>query len=89
MPSVYVLRIGSEIVIVDVNIILMWYCGLSMVSKLDGNSEIGAHVRSNLCYTICLRHLIIWRAFTNRIFFLRKDIFFFMRERNMHELPSN
>ena len=30
-----------------------------MVLTLDGNSEIGAHVRSNLCYLICLRHLII------------------------------
>ena len=29
---------------------------------LDGNSEIGAHVRSNLCYLICLRHLIRPRA---------------------------
>ena len=25
---------------------------------LDGNSEIDAHIRSNLCYLICLRHLI-------------------------------
>ena len=32
-----------------------------MVLILDGNSEIGAHVRSNLCYLIFLRHLIISR----------------------------
>ena len=35
---------------------------VSMVLILDGNSEIGAHVRSNLCYFICLRHLIRSRA---------------------------
>ena len=29
----------------------------SMVLKLDGNSEIGAHVRSNFCYLIRLMHL--------------------------------
>ena len=33
-----------------------------MVLLLDGNSEIGAHVRSNLCYLICLRHLIKLRS---------------------------
>ena len=27
-----------------------------MVLVLDGNSEIGAHVRSNLSYLICLKH---------------------------------
>ena len=30
-----------------------------MVLILDGYTEIGAHVRSNLCYLTCLRHLII------------------------------
>ena len=30
--------------------------GSIMVLILDGNPEIGAHVRSNLCYLICLRH---------------------------------
>ena len=30
---------------------------LSMVLILDDNSEIGAHVRSNLCYLICLKGL--------------------------------
>ena len=29
-----------------------------MALKVDGNSGIGAHVRSNLCYLICLRYLI-------------------------------
>ena len=36
--------------------------------KLDGISEIDAHVSSNLCYLICLKHLIGPRAVTNRIF---------------------
>ena len=31
---------------------------LFMVLILDGNSVIGAHVRSNLCYLICVRRLI-------------------------------
>ena len=31
------------------------YSGV-MVLIIYGNSEIGAHVRSNLCYLICLRH---------------------------------
>ena len=43
-----------------------------------GNSEIGAHVRSNLCYWICLRHWIRLRAATNRVFFLTV-LFTFMR----------
>ena len=30
----------------------------TMVHILDGNSEIVAHVKSNLCSLICLRHLI-------------------------------
>ena len=38
----------------------------------DGNSVIGAQVRSNLFYLICLRHLIRMRAVTNRITLLRK-----------------
>ena len=29
-----------------------------MVLILDGNSEIRTHIWSNLCYLICLRHLI-------------------------------
>ena len=47
-----------------------------MVSILDGNSRIGAHVRSNLCYLICLRYLIRSRAVTNRIFFSPKRSIF-------------
>ena len=39
---------------------------------LDGISEKGAHVMSNLRYLICLRHLIGTRVVTNRIFFSPK-----------------
>ena len=41
----------------------------TMVIILDGNSEIGAHVRSNFCYLTPLRHLIRSIAVTNLIFF--------------------
>ena len=33
----------------------------------DGYSEIDAQERSNLCYLICLMHLIKSRAVTNRV----------------------
>ena len=47
-----------------------------MVLRLDGNSERGAHARSNLCHLIYSRHLIRSRAVTNRIFFnLKRPIF--------------
>ena len=39
---------------------------------LDDNPEIGAHVRINLCYLICLMHLLRLIAVTNWIFVLRK-----------------
>ena len=42
---------------------------------LDGDLEIGAHVRSNLYYLFCLRHSIRSSSATNQIFSLRKDIF--------------
>ena len=45
-----------------------WDKGLVLI--LDGYSEIGAHVRSNRCYLICLSHLFRSRAVLNRIFFL-------------------
>ena len=52
--------------------IISWY--------LDGNSEIGAHVKNNLCYLICLRHLIKSRAVTNQICFAPKRPMFLWRE---------
>ena len=43
---------------------------------VDGNLEMSAtaHVSSNICYMICLRHLIRSRV-KNRFFFLRKTYF--------------
>ena len=35
---------------------------------IDGNSEKNAHIRSNLCYLICLSHLIRLREVAHRIF---------------------
>ena len=58
-----------------------------MVLIIDGISEIGAHVRSNLCYLVCVRidtgyliylsHFFRSRAVTNQIFFffLKKTFF--------------
>ena len=40
---------------------------LIMVIILDGNSDIGAHVRTNLCYLISSRHFI--RSMQSQIFF--------------------
>ena len=34
---------------------------------IDGKSEIEARVRINLCYLICIRHLIRSRVVTNRV----------------------
>ena len=55
----------------------------SMVLISEGNSEIGAQLRSNLCCSISLRHRIRSRAFTNRISILRKDLFSFIRAQNV------
>ena len=50
-----------------------------MVLIGDGNSEIGANVRIDHCYMICLRDLIMSRAVTRAdLFFLQKDLFSFM-----------
>ena len=54
---------------------------------LDGNSERCAHLRSNLCFLIW--HLIRSRAFTNRIYFLRKRLFLFHASATCFELLSN
>ena len=54
-----------------------------MVLILDGNSEIGAHVGSNLRCLICLKHFIRLRAVTNQTCFPKCV-------RNMiSELPSD
>ena len=44
-----------------------------MVLILDDNS--GVHVRSNICYLICLRHLVRSKRIKNRMFFLDFHIF--------------
>ena len=49
-----------------------------MVLISNGNSEIDAHVRSNLCYLICSRHLIRSRPVTDQISFSIINLFFFM-----------
>ena len=60
-----------------------------MVLILDGNSMvIDERVRSNLCYLICLRHLIRSREVTNPIIF-RKIRIFHHTCAICSELPSN
>ena len=46
-----------------------------MVLILQGNSEIGAHVRSEIGYLIYLRHLNRSRAVTNLMIAITIDIF--------------
>ena len=58
-----------------------------MVIVWEGNSERGAHVNSNICYLICLRHLNRSRAVTNRIFSEKK--LFFQTCASYYESPSN
>ena len=55
-----------------------------MVLILDGNLETGAQIRSNVCYLICLRHLIRSRAVTNRVYLTPKEPIFLCSE-----LPSD
>jgi len=57
----------------------------NMVLILDGNSEMGAHVRSNLCYLISFRHLIRLREYV----FIRKGFFFVHTCTVCSEFPSN
>ena len=44
-------------------------------STLDGDSEIGAHIRSKLCSLICLRHLVRSSAVKDRCLFPKKTYF--------------
>ena len=46
----------------------LWDLAAPMVLILDGNSEIGVHIRSNLCFWTCFRHLIHSGAVTIGIF---------------------
>ena len=60
---------------------ICWSIDLRSILKLlyllilDGNSEIGAHVRSNLWYLICLRHWFRPRAVGNCIIFSARTYF--------------
>ena len=47
----------------------------SMVFILDGSSEINTHVRRNLWYLICFKHLIVSRVVTNLFFLSPKSLF--------------
>ena len=60
-----------------------------MVLILYGNSEIDANVRRNLCYLICLRHLIRTSAGTKRIFTLKRTLIFYHACATCSKLPSN
>ena len=50
-------------------LVVQYYFIFVMLLILDLSPEIGAHVWSNLCYLIYLRHLIRMKAVTNQIFF--------------------
>ena len=55
-----------------------------MVLILYGNSEICAHVRSNLFYLICISHFLSSRAVTNRIVLPQKKfVFSFIRAQHV------
>ena len=60
-----------------------------MVLIIDGNSAIGAHVRSNFCYLICLRHALTQRAVKNRFFFSSIRAIFLHPCATYPELPTN
>ena len=45
--------------------------------------EIGVHIRSNLCYLICLRLWIKSRAAANRFLLSPKDLFSFIRAQHV------
>ena len=50
---------------------------------LDGSSELGVHVRSNLCWLICLKHLIRSRAVTDRTYIFSEKAYFHSCVRKM------
>ena len=57
-----------------------------MVIILDGNLVVGAHVRRDLCYLTCLRHLFKSKGVKNRISFSTEKTYF---PATYSELPSN
>ena len=59
----------------SISLLFLCCCG----TDIDGNSELGAHLRRTFCYMIFLRHLIISKAVANSFFFNRKDLVSFIR----------
>ena len=60
----------------------------TMVLILDGNSRIDAHVKSNFCYLICLRHMIDGEQLNIGSFSSKRPIFL-LSCATCVELPSN
>ena len=52
-----------------------------MLRISDGNPEIGAHIRRNLCHLICLRHLDLEQS--QKDFFVREVLFSFMHAQHV------
>ena len=61
----------------------------TIVLLLDGNSEIGVHLISNLCYLISLGHLLWSKEITNWIFFSSKRPILLLACNPCSELLSN
>ena len=60
-----------------------------MVLILDDNLEIGANVRSNLCYLICLRHLIRSEAWSQIGCLSLENTYFASYMRNIFRVEIN
>ena len=75
----------------NVNHLHKWGIGLAvnitMVLIFDGNLEICAHVRRNLCHFSCLRHLIRPKAIANKFCSPKMPIFLHACAKRS-ELPS-
>ena len=59
-----------------------------MVLILKGNAELGEHVRSNLGYLPCLRHLLKSRVVTTQIYLPKRKFFPLHACATRSELPS-
>ena len=53
---------------------------MNSVLILDGNSEIVAHTRSNICYLSCIRYLVRLREVKNQIFFFYEKFYYSKKE---------
>ena len=78
------INLTSSIVFYQLNhksqkcIISLYRLSLLRLSQLylEGNSEIGAQVRSNICHLICSRHLIRSRVQPEIVYFFSENTFF-------------